>query len=51
MQASSERRQEVDESEPLISEETIERIQSSVSSYYEISEITEMGRMAGLFFR
>jgi len=50
VQASSERRQEVDESEPLISEETIERIQSSVSSYYEISEITEMGRMAGLFF-
>merc|ERR1712126_768473 len=37
------RRPSADESEPLINEETVERVQQSVSSYYEITEITEMG--------
>jgi len=46
----SARRQSADESQPLIDQDAIERIPSSVSSYYEITEITEMGRMASLFF-
>lgn len=40
----------MDENEPLINEETVERVQQSVSSYYEITEITEMGKMASIFF-
>jgi len=44
------RRPSADESEPLINEETVERVQQSVSSYYEITEITEMGKMASVFF-
>ena len=28
----------------------MERVQQSVSSYYEITEITEMGAMAAVFF-
>jgi len=39
-----------DENQPLIDQDTIERIPASVSSYYEITEITEMGKMASLFF-
>eukprot|EP00092_Neocalanus_flemingeri_P014748 GFUD01015915.1.p1 GENE.GFUD01015915.1~~GFUD01015915.1.p1 ORF type:complete len:521 (-),score=128.06 GFUD01015915.1:235-1797(-) len=48
--ASSARRQEDDENQPLIDQDAIERIPSTVSNYYEITEITEMGRMASLFF-
>jgi len=44
------RRQSADENAPLINEETVERVQQSVSSYYEITEITEMGKMASVFF-
>jgi len=48
-------RQEEEEGEgqeerPLISSDAVERVPLSVSSYYEITEITEMGRMASLFF-
>ena len=39
-----------DENQPLIDEDTVERVQQSVSSYYEITEITEMGKMASVFF-
>jgi hypothetical protein len=34
----------------LIDQDAIKRFPSSVSSYYEITEITEMGKMASLFF-
>ena len=44
------RRPSADENAPLINEETVERVQQSVSSYYEITEITEMGKMASVFF-
>ena len=44
------RRLSADESQPLIGQEAIERIPSNISTYYEITEITEMGRMASLFF-
>ena len=47
---STARRRSMDENEPLINEETVERVQQSVSSYYEITEITEMGKMASIFF-
>ena len=47
---STDRRRSMDENEPLINEETVERVQQSVSSYYEITEITEMGKMASIFF-
>ena len=46
----SNRRNSSDERQPLINQDAIERIPSSVSSYYEITEITEMGKMASLFF-
>lgn len=41
---------ESEETDPLINHEMIERIPQSVSSYYEITEITEMGKMSNLFF-
>jgi len=44
------RRGSEDENSPLIDQDAIERIPSNVSSYYEITEITEMGKMASLFF-
>ena len=44
------RRMSADENQPLIDEDTVERVQQSVSSYYEITEITEMGKMASVFF-
>lgn len=44
------RRLSADENQPLIDEDTVERVQQSVSSYYEITEITEMGKMASVFF-
>lgn len=47
---SGNRRSSEDENQPLIDQDAIERIPSSVSSYYEITEITEMGKMASLFF-
>ena len=46
----SARRPSADESAPLIEEEAVERVQQSVASYYEITEITEMGKMASVFF-
>ena len=39
-----------DENHPLIDQDAIERIPSSVSSYYEVTEISEMGKMASVFF-
>ena len=46
----SARRPSADESAPLIEEDAAERVQQSVASYYEITEITEMGKMASVFF-
>ena len=46
----SARRPSADESAPLIEEDAVERVQQSVASYYEITEITEMGKMASVFF-
>jgi len=48
--STSNRRGSEDENSPLINQDAIERIPSNVSSYYEITEITEMGKMASLFF-
>jgi len=39
-----------EETQPLIDRDAIERIPQNVSSYYEITEITEMGKMSSLFF-
>ena len=39
------RRRSLDENEPLINEETVERVQQSVSSYYEIT-----GKTTDTFF-
>ena len=46
----SARRPSADESAPLIEEDSVEIVQHSVASYYEITEITEMGKMASVFF-
>jgi len=46
----SARRPSADESAPLIEEDAAERVQQSVASHYEITEITEMGKMASVFF-
>lgn len=44
------RRGSEDENQPLIDQDANEKIPSSVSTYYEITEITEMGKIASLFF-
>jgi len=50
IQASPEREVDLDESQPLIDHDVTERLPQNASSYYEITEITEMGKMASLFF-
>lgn len=42
--------EEADENEPLIDRDMIERIPQAVGSYYNITEVIEMGKMASIFF-
>eukprot|EP00094_Tigriopus_californicus_P012837 TCALIF_12412-PA protein Name:"Similar to TMEM104 Transmembrane protein 104 (Gallus gallus)" AED:0.11 eAED:0.11 QI:0/0.75/0.66/0.88/0.75/0.66/9/182/563 len=46
----SDREEDAGENEPLIDRDMIERIPQAVSSYYNITEVIEMGKMASIFF-